>query len=319
MLATFDSQNQPVQKMADVSGTSQLVALWLHGKSPKSQKSYERDIREFMAFLTSQKVIEARLNDVDMRTVTLNDLQAFQTYLETRKPELRPHSKVATADNLSAASIKRKIASVKSLLRFGAEIRYLQYNVSIPVKLPKPKNTIAERYLTELEIMSMIALTTTMRERLMLRLLYLTGARVGEISNLRWRDIQPNRNGKGQVTLFGKGDKTRFVVIKADLYSELVKYRDTASDQDAVFPSRKGNEPLQARQINEIIKAAAKRAGINKPVSPHWFRHGHATHALERGTPPQLVQATLGHENLSTTGRYAHARPEQSSGLDLPG
>lgn len=319
MLATIDSQNQPVQKMADVSGTSQLTALWLHGKSPKSQKSYERDIREFVAFLTVQGTEHARLNDVDLRTVTLNNLQAFQTYLETRKPEPRPHSKVATADNLSAASIKRKIASVKSLLRFGAEIKYLQYNVSVPVKLPKPKNTIAERYLTELEIMSMIALTTTMRERLILRLLYLTGARVGEISNLRWRDIQPNRNGKGQVTLFGKGDKTRFVVIKADLYSELVKYRDTASDQDAVFPSRKGNEPLQARQINEIIKAAAKRAGINKPVSPHWFRHGHATHALERGTPPQLVQATLGHENLSTTGRYAHARPEQSSGLDLPG
>ncbi|WP_407885077.1 tyrosine-type recombinase/integrase [Scytonema sp. NUACC26] len=172
--------------------------------------------------------------------------------------------------------------------------------------------------MTELEVMTIIALTTNERDRLVLRLLYLTGARVGEIANLRWRDVQPNRDGRGQVTLFGKGDKTRFVVIKPDLYASLIKYRDNADDNDAVFPSRKGGTPLSARQINQLVKDIA-HASIKKDISPHWLRHAHATHSLDRGTAPQLVQATLGHESLSTTGKYAHARPHQSSGLDLPG
>lgn len=309
----------PLQRMADVSGTAQLTALWLHGKSPKSQKSYERDIREFASFLSNQPSKQVRLNDVDLRTVTLNDVQAFQDYLEDRKPEPRPNVKVAPTGNLSPAAVKRKLASVKSLLRFGCEVGYLRFNAAVPVKLPKPKNTVAERYLTELEVMTMIALTKNKRDRLILRLLYLTGARVGEIANLRWRDIQSNRDGRGQVTLFGKGDKTRFVVIKPDLYAELLKYRDDAGDNDAVFPSRKGGSPLSARQINQLVKDLAKSSGIDKDISPHWLRHAHATHALDRGTPPQLVQATLGHESLSTTGKYAHARPNQSSGLDLPG
>ena len=80
----------PVQQMADVSGTAQLVALWLHDKSPKSQKSYERDIREFVAFLSHQPTAQARLNDVDLRIVTLNDVQQFKDYLEERSLKPRP-------------------------------------------------------------------------------------------------------------------------------------------------------------------------------------------------------------------------------------
>lgn len=311
--------NTPTQRMADVSGTAQLVALWLHGKTPKSQKSYERDIREFFGFLTNQAISQVRLNDVDLRTVTLNDVQAFQDYLESRRPEPKYRTKTKPSGNLTPNAIKRKMASVKSVLRFGCEIGYLLFNVSVPVKLPKTKNTLAERYLTELEVMTMIALCKKQRDRLILRLLYLTGARVGEIANLRWRDIKPNRDGLGQVTLFGKGNNTRFVVIKADLYKQLMEYRGTQGDNEAVFPSRKGGTPLSARQINKIVKDCAIAAGLSKDVSPHWLRHAHATHALDRGTPPQLVQATLGHSDLSTTGKYAHARPNQSSGLDLPG
>lgn len=61
------------------------------------------------------------------------------------------------------------------------------------------------------------------------------------------------------------------------------------------------------------MRAAAQRAGIPAPVSPHWLRHAHASHALDRGAPIHLVQATLGHASMTTTGHYAHARPEDSS------
>lgn len=67
--------------------------------------------------------------------------------------------------------------------------------------------------------------------------------------------------------------------------------------------------------IIRIVRRAAERAELEagSKVSPHWLRHAHATHALERGAPIHLVQATLGHASVATTGRYLHARPTDSS------
>ena len=79
-----------------------------------------------------------------------------------------------------------------------------------------------------------------------------------------------------------------------------------------MFRSRKGGA-LTARQAQRLVEAAAKRAGLRASVSPHWLRHAHATHALERGAPIHLVAATLGHASVATTGKYLHARPTDSS------
>jgi integrase/recombinase XerD len=89
--------------------------------------------------------------------------------------------------------------------------------------------------------------------------------------------------------------------------------RGEAGNEDGpVFRSRKGG-PLTARQAQRLVDAAAKRAGLRAGVSPHWLRHAHATHALERGAPIHIVQATLGHASVATAGRYLHARPTDSS------
>jgi integrase/recombinase XerD len=85
-----------------------------------------------------------------------------------------------------------------------------------------------------------------------------------------------------------------------------------ADDDGPVFGSRKGGH-LTARQAQRLVDAAARRAGLRAGVSPHWLRHAHATHALERGAPIHIVQATLGHASVATTGRYLHARPTDSS------
>ncbi len=71
-------------------------------------------------------------------------------------------------------------------------------------------------------------------------------------------------------------------------------------------------------QVNRIVKAAAKRVpGLEDTVSPHWLRHAHASHAMDRGAPVHLVKETLGHANIATTGRYLHARSTDSSSLYL--
>ena len=70
---------------------------------------------------------------------------------------------------------------------------------------------------------------------------------------------------------------------------------------------------MNTSQVLRIVQAAAKRAGLEARVSPHWLRHSHATHALERGAPIHLVAATFGHASVATTGTYLHARPTDSS------
>ena len=197
------------------------------------------------------------------------------------------------------------------MLAFGHRIGFLPVDVGALLRLPAVRSRLAERILDEAATQRLFALEPGARNRAMLRLLYAGGLRRSELVGLRWRDLQP-REDAGQVTVLGKGGKTRAVLLPAAVWRELAALRGAAGPDDPVFRSRAGG-PLDPSQVLRIVKAAAARAGIAGNVSPHWLRHGHASHALDRGAPVHLVAATLGHASIATTGRYAHARPSDSS------
>jgi integrase/recombinase XerD len=210
---------------------------------------------------------------------------------------------------------KRSISAIKSLLSFGHKLGYLPFNVGAALKTPKLKDTLAERILSEQEVLTMIALTKKQRDRVLLTILYASAGRVSEVCALSWRDVQPNGES-GQVTLFGKNDETRAVKLSKATYAELLKLKGKALPTDAVFVSQKGGH-LDASQVLRLVRAAAVRAGISGNVSPHWLRHSHASHSLERGASIALVRDTLGHSSLAITSRYTHAKPGDSSALHL--
>lgn len=276
----------------DAKTNDELITLWLHGKSPNTCDSYRRDIEYFSRFVENKPLAK----------VTLNEVQAFAASLAKQ--------------GYASATQQRRINAVKSLLTYGHHLGVLPYNVGKAVKPPKVKITIAERILSEAQVLTILSHITKARDYVLLRLLYATGGRVSEICALRWRDVQEATFGRGQVTLLGKGQKTRTIVFSAATWQILRDFRGSASADDFVFSSRTGKQ-LARTQVARIIQAACKRAGIGVKVSPHWFRHSHATHALERGTPIPLVQSTLGHASLVTTGIYLHVRPQESSALYL--
>ena len=268
-----------------------LVAMWLDGLSNHTVDSYRRHVRLFLEFVNKP-----------LHLVTLADLQLWR----------------ATLDHLAPSSQGTAMAAVKSLLSFGARIGVLPSNVGTGVKSPKAKDTLNERILSEGEVTVMISLETNPRNRVMLRLLYAGGLRVSELCGLKWKDVKA-RHQSGQVTVFGKGGKTRTVLLPPVVWQELCQLRGNSRGNEAVFPSRQGGGHLDRSQVYRIVRAAAKRAGIEGNVSPHWLRHAHASHSLERGAPLHLVQATLGHSSVATTERYLHARPNDSSAMYLPG
>lgn len=124
------------------------------------------------------------------------------------------------------------------------------------------------------------------------------------------------------MLVYGKGGKTRAINLPASLWSDLLALRCEDHIDAPVFSSRKKQGHLTEVQVNRIVKAAAMRVpGLDQQVaskvSPHWLRHAHASHAMDRGAPVHLVQQTLGHASVATTGRYLHARPTDSSSLYL--
>jgi integrase/recombinase XerD len=119
-----------------------------------------------------------------------------------------------------------------------------------------------------------------------------------------------------QLSINGKGRKVRQVLLPEIVSRSLQSLRGDASDNDPVFTSRKGGH-LTERAVNGMLKRVAKAAGVTGAVSPHWLRHAHGSHAIDRGATLPEVQATLGHDNIATTSGYLHARPDTSSGLHL--
>jgi integrase/recombinase XerD len=184
------------------------------------------------------------------------------------------------------------------------------------VKLEKIANDLAQRILSEDEVQGMLHGEKHQRNHAILRLLYAGGLRVSELVDLKWRDLQ-DRDDAGQVTVFGKGGKTRHVLLSVATWRKLMDLRN-GGDMDApVFRSTRGGGHMCVSAIWRIVRKAARRAGIEGDVSPHWLRHAHASHALERGAPMALVRDSMGHSSVSTTNGYLHARPNDSSALYL--
>ena len=263
----------------------QLIALWLHGRSPHTQRAYAADV--------------ARLRARTGKTLPATILADLQDFADSLGPA-------------SAASRYRALSAVKSLLAFGHRIGYLPFDVGGALRLPAIRGRLAERILSEASVHRMLSLEPEERNRAILTLLYASGARVSELCGLRWRDVQASGDS-AQVTVFGKGGKTRAIRLPVSVWQQLAALRGTDGGDQPMFRSHKTGGALTPVGVLRIVRRAARRAGIDLAVSPHWLRHAHASHALDRGAPIHLVQATLGHASITTTGRYLHAKPADSS------
>lgn len=268
-----------------------LIDLWLHGRSRHTQRAYRKDAGRFLEAINKP-----------LHRITLGDIQEYAVQL--------------AGSGLEPSSVYRTMSAVKSLFAFGYRLGYLPYDVARPLRLPALRDALAERILEETDVLRMIALEGMPRNKAILLTLYAGGFRVAELCSLKWSDLQ-NRDQAGQITVFGKGGKTRTVLMPLSVWNALQSLRKDAKDSDPVFRSRKGGHLVES-QVWRIVRKASKRAGIEKEVSCHWLRHAHASHALDRGAPIHLVQATLGHSSIATTGRYLHARPTDSSSSYLP-
>jgi integrase/recombinase XerD len=272
-------------RIVQATSDTGLIDLWVGNyRSANTRYAYGRDVRLFLRFVGKP-----------LREVTLGDVQAFAASIEQMAP----------------ASVARRLSSVKSLVGFAHRLGYLAFDVAAPVQLPAIQDRLAERILTEWQVQRMLEMERHPRNAAILRTLYISGIRVSELCGLRWRDCIARAEG-GQITVLGKGGKTRPILLPTPIWLRNMSLRGDAGPDDPVFRSRQ-KTPLDRSGVHRIVKAAAKRAKLPPGVSAHWLRHAHASHALDRSAPVHVVQSTLGHASLTTTTRYSHARPGDSS------
>lgn len=265
-----------------------------HGASDNTVAAYRQDLDQLMAF-------------ADRRTFDAELIKGFMADL--------------TARGLSPRSQARKLSAIKQLCRMLVRRSLLASDPSQHVDMPKLPKSLPKALSVD-EVRQMIAFTAGnsedpefIRARAVVEVLYATGLRVSELTNLKMADVE---QGEGlTLRVKGKGSKIRLVPLgqrAADTLASYIKksrsHFITGGNAQWLFPSRRTGENVTRQRIFQIVRWAATPIGGN--VSPHQLRHSFATHLLENKADLRSVQLMLGHVDLATTQIYTKVLSDKS-------
>lgn len=213
--------------------------------------------------------------------------------------------------DLAASSRAHHISAVRSFLKWSRYQGILDERPEHLLVRPRVTVTSYGRYLTvnELRLLVDAAASLSPRHHAAAVTLALTGLRVSELVRAEWRDLFQDPEGRIGLRVLGKGDKERVIRVRDDLMEVLSALHGSgdlnAKDRTPLIPSSRAG-PYSTRGVHKLVVQATEAAGIDKPVSPHWLRHSHATLAAAGGAPAVVIQASLGHARLETSQRYIH-------------
>ena len=257
--------------------------------SKNTVESYMRDLRQFAHFILRQW-------DVAPHKVEEAMIERYMAWLYDKGRE--------------KTSQARCLCGIRSFFNFLLVNDQIETSPAEFVDTPKFGRPLPDILTTD-EIDSIIATvdmrsTKGLRDSAMLEVLYSCGLRVSELTSLRMQDLF---FGEGYIRVIGKGDKQRIVPVSSTARDRIQRYleerRSVRTGEEIVFLNNRGGQ-LTRVMVFTVLKQAARRAGIEKRISPHTFRHSFATHLLEGGASIRQVQEMLGHESILTTEIYTH-------------
>ena len=263
------------------------------GLSENSISNYTFDINKLVKWMA--------INDIKTSPINI-EKETLQEFIYTIAKEVNPRSQ------------SRIISGLKGFFNY---LVFEEYRTTNPLDLiESPK--IGRKLPDTLSIEEIDAIISTIdlskpqgeRNRAIIEVLYGCGLRVSELISLKISDLFFD---EGFIKVTGKGNKQRFVPIGSltikfiDIYRNEIRVHQVIKPnaQDTLFLNRRGNELTRA-MIFHIVKELTEKAGIQKNISPHTFRHSFATHLLENGADLRAIQQMLGHESITTTEIYTH-------------
>lgn len=266
-----------MQRLTRAKNDLELIALWLQNKPSRlTQKQYQLNVRQFLNF------VGCELNEVRIENV-----QGFVTMLAMK--------------GYKPSTIKGKLNSIKSLFSFGFQVGFLPNNVTVLVKSPHVNQRTASMRINHNQIKLMVDNAKTLRDKLIIKMLFLLGLRVSELLNITWSDFYQDSKGI-KVFIEGKGNKQRSLMVAPDLYQNLLKLKKEGVDY--LFTAYNRKRPLHRDAVNKLLISLQKKLKIETPIHPHKFRHEHSMSALENGCDIHLLSRSLGHSSVSITEKY---------------
>ncbi len=272
-----------------------LDSLWVEcGLSENTLSAYGSDLNIFAKWLKKKSLLEVVESDVF-------------SFLESRYQQ-----------GVGSRSSARILSSLRRFYGYLQREGTIQQNPTDLIEAPYIGKVLPES-LSEKDIDLLLESPETSdvlgyRNKVMLELLYATGLRVSELIGLKFEQVNFRQ---GFVKVFGKGNKERLVPIGEQALEWLESYMTEARVDilanrqcDFLFVTKRGGG-MTRQAFWHIIKRYAKKAGINKHLSPHTLRHAFATHLLNHGADLRVVQLLLGHSDLSTTQIYTHIAQER--------
>jgi len=242
--------------------------------------------------------------------------------LETTRAHLQDFIAWRVQAGARPRSTARQLSSFRRFFRYLAREGLIREDPTAQIAMPKIGRSLPKS-LTEEEVEALLAAPEVddplgNRDRTMLEVLYATGLRVSELVNLRSSQVNLNQ---GVIRIVGKGNRERLIPLGEEAVRWLTEFFRGPRNEillerqtDYLFPTRRGDR-MTRQAFWHIIKRYARKAGVQKELSPHTLRHAFATHLLNHGADLRVVQMLLGHSDLSTTQIYTHVARERMKEL----
>ncbi len=262
-------------------------------KSFNTVKSYKKDLEQFIEYLKNNEGIE------DFNKVEIFTFRSFIAYLNM---ELQVNKR----------SINRKLSAIRTFFKYLLENDHIIENKAVYISTPKFEkplpNFLTREDIDKLRSVIKLEKITGLRDRAIIELLYSSGLRSMELLDLTEYTIDLKNR---EVRVIGKGNKERISFFSNNAQKYISEYIERKKKEyknyskDVIFVNKDGNK-LDSRSLRRLITSYSIKAGINKEVTPHIFRHSFATELLNQGVDIRFVQELLGHSSIATTQFYTH-------------
>ena len=269
-----------------------LVAFrnWLQSRrySPNTIKVYTDTLAIFLRYFPDKEVTEIRNDDL----IDFNNNYILK-------------------NNFSSSYQNQVVNGIKLFYR---SMHQTKFDVEL-VHRPKKEKTLPN-VLSKEEVKKILEVTTNIKHRSMLALIYACGLRRSELLKLTLSDVQSSRN----ILLIrqSKGKKDRILPLGDKLIQQLREYYLSYRPKHWLFEGQLKGEPYSAKSLQNVLKNSVSKSGIKKTVTLHWLRHSYATHLLEGGTDLRYIQELLGHSSSRTTEIYTHVSSNELKKIVSP-
>ena len=286
----------------------------------------QEKVKPYLEYCTYRK-------ELDTKTIKAYriDLTQFFSYVQSAEPEKETIEQYITDlhKKYKQKTIKRKIASIKAFYSYLEEEELVEQNPFRKIKVKFKETVILPRIIPREEIeqllnyiyaslssLSRIQYKHSLRDAAVIEVFFATGARVYEISNIRVENINLN---SGLIRIMGKGGKERYIQISNTAVLDILRKYYAENEPEIkksgyFFINNRGNRYTE-QSIRLMLKKYTLKAGIQRKITPHMFRHSFATYLIEEGVDVSCVQQILGHSSIKTTQIYIHVAAKKQADI----